>query len=85
MNKRAITATAPNGTQVSTNVGPKRAVGAIRVMQWPDGTYLVTVHKTLNNAITGPNQTPAWNSYPRHAIEIGANDQTVGPWFGASK
>lgn len=64
-NKRTITATAPDGTTVSINVGPTRVVGAIRITDgsrlegggWGrDGSekWLVTVHKTLPNAITGP-------------------------------
>lgn len=57
----------------------------VRVMQWPDGEYLVTIHKTLENAITGPNQTPEWNQYKRYAIAINENDAPVGPWLGASK
>ncbi len=84
--KRQITATAPNGRTVeTTGLGAKRVVGAIRVMVLPDGDHLVTVHKTLQNAITGPNQTPIWNKYPRWAIAIDENDQPVGKWFGASK
>jgi hypothetical protein len=95
MTKRQITATAPDGTTVqSTGLGAKRAIGAIRIMdtrswgaehvaKW--GPWLVTVHKTLENAITGPNQTPEWNSYTRWAIAIDENDQPVGEWFGASK
>lgn len=87
---RTITATAPDGTQVSVNVGAKRVVGAIRITGapggWGDGSkWLVTVHKTLPNAITGPNQTPVWNSYPRWAVEIGTDDQPVGRWLPASK
>ena len=86
MTKRQITATAPNGrTVTTTGLGAKRTVGAIRIMVLPDGDHLVTVHKTLTNAITGPNQTPVWNKYPRWAIEIGADDKPVGPWLGASK
>jgi hypothetical protein len=82
--KRTITATAPDGTEVSVNVGPKREVGAIRVTDL-FGELLVTVHKTLPNAITGPNQTPIWNSCRRWAIEIGADDRPVGRWLPASK
>ena len=86
MTTRAITATAPDGTPVATTgLGAKRVVGAIRIMQWPDGTHLVTVHKTLDNAITGPNQTSVWNKYSRWAIAIDENDQPVGPWLAASK
>jgi hypothetical protein len=89
--KRTITATAPDGAQVSINVGPKRDVGAIRITDFGADAFgagdrwLVTVHKTLPNAITGPNQTPAWNTYKRHAIAIGADDQPVGRWLPASK
>lgn len=90
MTKRTITATAPDGTEVRVNVGPKRAVGAIRITDFGTAAaggrrWLVTVHKTLPNAITGPNQTPMWNSYTRWAIEIGADDQAVGKWLPASK
>lgn len=92
--QRTITATAPDGTVVTANVGAKRVVGAIRITDFGTGregwaadehNWLVTVHKTLPNAITGPNQTPMWNSFKRYAIEIGADDQPVGPWLGASK
>lgn len=91
---REITATAPDGTTVTARVGVKRVVGAIRIMDtrpWGQaevdqhGPWLVTVHKTLPNAITGPNQTPAWNSNKRWAIEIDSDDQPTGPWLGASK
>ena len=92
MSSREITATAPDGTTVSTTVGAKRQVGAIRITDasaaggWGDGSkWLVTVHRPMPNAITGPNQTPAWNSFPRWAIAIGADDQPVGEWMGASK
>jgi hypothetical protein len=90
MTKRMITVTTPTGQVESVNVGPKRAVGAIRITDFGhDATgaqvWLVTVHKTLPNAITGPNQTPAWNSYKRYAIEIGADDQPTGEWLPASK
>jgi hypothetical protein len=92
--KRTITATAPDGTTVSANVGPTRVVGAIRITcgdkidggSWGDGSrWLVTVHKTLANAITGPNQTPMWNHCQRWAIAINDNDQATGEWMGASK
>lgn len=82
--KRTITATAPDGATVSINVGPKRAVAAIRITKLC-GEWLVSAHKTLPNAITGPNQTPCWNGAERHAIEIGAGDAPVGPWYGATK
>ncbi len=84
---RTLTATAPDGTKVEINVGAKRAVGAIRITDFSafgDG-WLVTVHKTIDNAITGPNQTPEWNSFTRWAIEIDADDQTTGKWLPASK
>lgn len=90
---RTITATAPDGTQVSTNVGAKRAVGAIRIMDtraWGAehvarfGPWLVTVHRTLDLAVRGSNQTTAWNGYTRWAIEIDANDKPAGQWFGAN-
>jgi hypothetical protein len=89
--KRTLTATAPDGEIVTVNVGPKRQVGAIRITDassrggWGDGSkWLVTVHQTLELAVTGPNQTPAWNSFPRFATAIDAADQP-GEWFGASK
>lgn len=91
MTTRTITATAPDGTEVSVNVGAKRAVGAIRITDalasggWGDGSrWLVTVHKTLPNAITGPNQTPAWNRFPRWAAPVAEGD-AVGGWLPASK
>lgn len=92
MTKRTITATAPDGTEVSVNVGRTRQVGAIRITDaqaaggWGDGSrWLVTVHRTMPNAVTGPNQTPAWNSFPRWAVEIDADDRPAGEWFPASK
>lgn len=94
MTKRQITATAPDGTQVTINVGPKRVVGAIRIMDvstWGaeytarHGAWYITVHKTVENAITGPNQTPMWNKHTRWAIAIDANDQASGAWLPASK
>lgn len=93
--KRRITATAPDGARVeSDGLGPKRVVGAIRIMdtrswgaehvaKW--GPWLVTVHRTLDLAITGPNQTPAWNHHTRWAIAIGDDDQPTGDWVPASK
>jgi hypothetical protein len=87
--KRTITATAPDGQSVSVNVGPTRAVGAIRITGFTcqDGTteWMVTVHKTLLNAIAGPNQTPAWNNKIRWAIAIDAADQAAGGWAYATK
>jgi len=86
---RTLTATAPDGTQVSTNVGAKRVVGAIRITAAPAGEtwngspWLVTVHRSLDLAIKGSNQTTAWNSFTRWAIAID-QDQAVGPWLGAS-
>lgn len=90
MTKRQITATAPDGTPISVNVGPARQIAAIRITGGfestkSNGQWLVTVHKTLPNAITGPNQTPCWNGSPRWAIAIDENDQPVGPWLAASK
>lgn len=91
---RTLTATAPDGTPVSVNVGPKRVVGAIRIMDvsgWgaeylaAHGPWLVTVHKTLANAVTGSNGSPTWNGTTRHAVEIGTDDQPVGTWIPASK
>lgn len=92
---RRITATAPDGTEVSTTgLGKTRKVGAIRIMDtrsWGAehvakfGPWLVTVHKDVNAAITGPNQTTAWNGNARWAIAVDENDQVTGPWLGASK
>lgn len=89
---RTIAVTAPDGEVVEINVGAKRVVGAIRLMDvrnatggFKGQTWIDTVHKSLPNAITGPNQTPMWNRFPRVAIEIGADDQPVGEWLPASK
>jgi hypothetical protein len=92
MPKRTIAATAPDGTAVSVSVGPRRAVGAIRITNFTwrkqeDGSpwWVVSVHKSLELAITGSNQTPEWNSCPRWAIAIGPDDQPAGTWQAASK
>lgn len=91
MTKRQITATAPDGTQVTVNVGPKREVVAIRITGgFPtdvddNGQWIVSVHKSLDAAITGPNQTPMWNNRARWAVAIDANDQASGAWLPASK
>lgn len=92
MSNREITVTAPDGEIVTIRVGAKRQVGAIRLMDvrkavdcFVGQTWIDTVHRTVTNAITGPNQTPEWNNFPRWAIEIGADDQPVGEWLGASK
>ncbi len=89
---REITVTAPDGETITVRVGAKRVVGAIRLMDvrdrggdWAQWTWIDSVHKTLENAITGPNQTPNWNTIPRVAIAIGADDQPVGDWLPASK
>ena len=87
--KRTITATAPDGTEVGVNVGPKRAVGALRILAhpgaWSDGTkWLVTVHKSLELAVTGSNETPAWNRWERHAVVI-EGDVPVGEWIPCRK
>lgn len=81
---RTITATAPDGTPVSVNVGPTRQVAAIRIIHLSGG-WAVTVHKTVEAAITGPNQTPMWNTCTRWALPIGADDQPAGPWLPATK
>lgn len=90
--KRTLTATAPDGQTVTANVGPTRTVGAIRIMDTtgftgcdPTDRWLVTVHKTLTNAVTGPNQTPAWNGHTRYAVAIGTDDQPVGRWVPCTK
>jgi len=87
--KRVITATAPDGAKVSVSVGAKRAVGAIRITGGfqvdENGQWLVTVHKTIEAAVTGPNQTPAWNKRARWSIVIDENDQAVGEWLPAHK
>lgn len=94
MSSREITVTAPDGESITIRVGAKRQVGAIRLMDVrkatgdfaaAGATWIDTVHKSLPNAITGPNQTPMWNRFPRVAIEIGADDQPVGDWVPASK
>ena len=89
--KRWITLTAPDGTTVeTTGLGKDRKVGAVRIMWFTEdfgggARWLTTVHKTLANAITGPNQTPQWNGLTRWAIEIDENDQPVGTWVPATK
>lgn len=82
--KRTITVTAPDGHKVSVNVGPTRAVAAIRIILL-DGGWTPSVHRTLEAAITGPNQTPNWNTCPRYAVAIGADDQPTGPLLPAHK
>jgi len=88
-------------TVESDGLGPKRVVGAIRICAHPrwDGTpttgwggwnghgekWLVTVHKSLEHAITGPGQAAEWSRWERWAIAIDENDQPVGDWYPASK
>lgn len=100
---RTITATTPDGYQVSVNVGPKRQVGAIRILaakDW-DGSgdtgwgswqgrgqgvkWIVTVHRTLELAVKGSNETTAWNGGERWAIVIDENDQPAGAWVPAPR
>lgn len=84
--KRQITTTAPNGQTITTSgLGKTRKVGAIRITMFSDTDILVTVHATLNNAITGANQSPEWNNLTRWAIEVDENDQVTGEWIGATK
>lgn len=86
MAKRTITFTAPDGQSLSVNVGPKRNVSAIRVLDFTgedgDGTWLISIHGTVQAALTGANQTPMWNSFPRYVLVIDDNDQpTPDGWY----
>lgn len=84
MAKRTITLTGPEGQPISVNVGPSRQVGAIRITHLSD-CWAPSVHRTLANAVTGPNQTPMWNGCTRWAIAIDVNDQPAGDWLPATK
>lgn len=88
---RTLVITAPDGEIIEIRVGANRQVGAVRLLDvrkaggdFAAMTWIESVCKTLPNAVTGPNQSSAWNRYPRVAVEI-ADDQQVGPWYPASK
>lgn len=81
--KRTINFTAPDGTPLSVNVGPKRQVSAVRVLDYQafdpaaEGVdrWMISVHGTVMAAVKGPNQTPSWNVMPRHVLLIEEGDQ----------
>lgn len=89
--KRTINFTAPDGTPLSVNVGPKRHVSAIRVLDFTsedgDGTgWLISIHGTVQAALTGPNQTPMWNRFPRHVLLIEEGDQPSSDgWYAVPR
>jgi hypothetical protein len=81
--KRTINFTAPDGTPLCVNVGPKRQVSALRVLDYrgfdptAEGVnrWMISIHGTVTAAIKGPNQTPSWNVLPRHVLLIEEGDQ----------
>lgn len=88
--KRTIQFTAPDGQPLSVNVGPKRKVSAIRVLDFTgeagDSNWLISIHGTVQAALTGPNQTPMWNRFPRHVLIIGEDDQpTADGWYAVPR
>jgi len=94
MAKRTINFTAPDGTPLSVNVGPKRQVGAVRALDVrpfeadAEGRqrWIISVRGTVTAAIKGPNQTPSWNRMPRHVLLIDDNDQpTPDGWYAVPR
>lgn len=91
--KRTITFTAPDGQELSVNVGPTRKISAIRILDFLDWDgyeegyrWAISLHGTVQAALTGPNQSSSWNILPRHVLLIDENDQpTPDGWYAVPR